>query len=175
MEGVEACVEVFTTASQARLYLNDSLVGEKPVVQNVADFVVPYVPGTLKAVTTDAQGVEHESVLTSASGRLQITPTAHRTNYRVGDLIYLDIDLTDASGRIESNADRQLTVEVEGGELLGFGSALPRTEDRFNTGRYTTCYGRSQAVVRADVPGVVRVVIAGEGVETVVHRVVVGG
>lgn len=33
-------------------------------------------------------------------------------------------------GVIECNADHQLTVTVEGGTVLGFGSANPRTEER---------------------------------------------
>ena len=49
---------------------------------------------------------------------------------------------------VECNADRKLTVSVEGGELLGFGSANPRTEERFDMGVYSTYYGKAQAVVR---------------------------
>ena len=51
---------------------------------------------------------------------------------------------------MESNADRTLSVSVEGGELLGFGSANPRTEERFDRGKYTTYYGKALAVVRRD-------------------------
>ena len=51
------------------------------------------------------------------------------------------------NGEIECNRDTRLTVTVEGGELLAFGSANPRTEESFLTGTYTTWYGRSQAVV----------------------------
>ena len=48
------------------------------------------------------------------------------------------------------NADRQVTVKVQGGELLAFGSAAPRTEERFDAGSFTTYYGRALAVIRAE-------------------------
>lgn len=52
------------------------------------------------------------------------------------------------NGVVESNADRKLTVRVDGRELLGFGSANPRTEERFDESSYTTYYGKALASVR---------------------------
>lgn len=173
MEGVETQVEVFTTAPKAKLFLNDCLIGEKHVENNVATFDVTYEAGTLKAVTIDANGQEHEAVLTSAKGKTKITANAEKQTYHAGDLIYLNIDLTDANGVVESNADTQLSVKVEGAELLGFGSAQSRTTERFNTGRYTTCYGRSQAVLCADKSGTVIVTISGKGIKTTQKRVII--
>ena len=69
--------------------------------------------------------------------------------------------MRDVKGMIESNADRKLSVAVEGGELLGFGSANPRTEERFDSGSYTTCYGRAMAVIRAGEAGIVTVKVTG--------------
>ena len=69
--------------------------------------------------------------------------------------------MRDVKGIIESNADRKLSVAVEGGELLGFGSANPRTEERFDSGSYTTCYGRAMAVIRAGEAGIVTVKVTG--------------
>ena len=51
---------------------------------------------------------------------------------------------------MESNADELLSAEVSGGELLGFGSANPRTVDDFTSGQYTSYYGRALAVVRME-------------------------
>jgi hypothetical protein len=47
-------------------------------------------------------------------------------------------------------ADRPLRARVTGGELLAFGSARPRTEERYDTGEHTSYFGRALAVVRAD-------------------------
>ena len=43
-----------------------------------------------------------------------------------------------------------MKVEVEGGELLGFGSANPCTKESYLEGQFTTYYGRSQAIIRVN-------------------------
>ena len=63
---------------------------------------------------------------------------------------------------MESNADKKLTVSVEGGELLAFGSANPRTEEQFHTGTYTTYYGRALAAVKAGPVGTMTITIDGK-------------
>lgn len=63
-------------------------------------------------------------------------------------IVYVKAVLADDSGNVESNQDSKVQVTVEGGELLGFGSANPRTEDRFDAGEYTTYYGNALAVIR---------------------------
>ena len=52
---------------------------------------------------------------------------------------------------------RRLTVTVEGGELLAFGSANPCTEEQYDAGSFTTYYGRALAVVQAGKSGTVSV------------------
>jgi beta-galactosidase len=160
--GTPATVEVFTSAPSVRLYLNDKLVDEKATENCLATFELPYAEGELKAVTEKG-----ECVLKSAKKNLQILAQTEENVYKPGELIYLNIDLTDAVGTIESNADRQLNVQVQGGELLAFGSAQPRTKDRFTSGNYTTYYGRSQAVLRANHSGKLVVTISGKGLKTV--------
>ena len=66
-----------------------------------------------------------------------------------------------ASGRYP-NADETLKVEVEGGELLGFGSAEPRSEESFVSGIHTTFYGQALAAVRAGEAGLMRVTVTSE-------------
>lgn len=166
-EGMSTQVEVFTSAPKVRLYLNDRLIGEQNVNHHVATFDVTYEPGTLKAVTIDADGKEHEAVLTSAKGKLQISANTEKQTYHPGDLIYLNIDLTDGNGIVESNADTKLSIEVKGATLLGFGSAQPRTTECFNTGYYTTYYGHVQAILRADKPEKAIVTVSGKGIKTI--------
>lgn len=163
--GMPTQVEVFTSAKKACLYLNNELLGEQEVKDHVATFDVKYLPGTLRAVTTDANGQEHEATLSSAMGKLDITITPERATYAPGELMFIDIDLT-CGGIIVPNRDHQLAVEVFGGELLGYGSAVPITEEHFQTGRYTTWYGRSLAVIRAGQGGAVSITVKGNGLTT---------
>ncbi|MBO7405030.1 MAG: glycoside hydrolase family 2 protein, partial [Clostridia bacterium] len=119
-----------------------------------AVFKVNYAPGTLTAAVYDASGREiGRCALESASGETRITADAEKKTAKPGEVVYVPVTITGENGVVESNADRKLRVTVENGELLGFGSANPRTEERFDAGEYTTYYGRALAVVRVGESG----------------------
>ena len=63
---------------------------------------------------------------------------------------------------LERNADCKLTAAVENGELLAFGSANPRTEERYDSGNFTTYYGCAMAIVRAGQAGTVTLSVKNE-------------
>lgn len=175
-EGNEAVVEVYSMAHEVELFVNDVSVGRKRLVDAKAVFTCTYVPGTIKAVVYDENGtVVSESGLTSAKGRrnIQIRPehvgrasaagdfadVAGRSGANAavgsaekqvgaGQILYVDISVRGENGEVECNRDSSLKVSVEGGELLAFGSARPKTEEDFLSGEYATYYGRSQAVIR---------------------------
>lgn len=170
-EGMKTQVEVFTSASKVRLYLNNRILGEEDVKQHVATFDVCYEPGTLTAVSIDANGNEQETSLVSAIGKIGIVAKTEKSVYHPNELIYVGIDLVGENGEIESKQDVKLNLQVEGAELLGFGSAQPRTEERFQTGSYTTYYGRSQAILRAKQPGKVMLTISGKGIQDT-HKII---
>ena len=163
-EGAMAQVEVYDgQAHSVRLELNGQEIATKRVRDFVARFSVEYHPGTLCAIALDVQGKElgrSQLVSASSSLHLQVAPeTAHAT---AGDVAFVTVVIAGANGEVESNADELVTVEVEGGVLLGFGSARPATTESFLSGSYTTYRGRALAVVyRAD-PGMVRVTAKGK-------------
>lgn len=148
-EGRNAEVEVYSDAAQIELFLNGRSLGKVAVNDEYrADFVVPYESGTLTAVAYDSEGkAVGESSLRSAEGEVSIR-IQPENDASIGEPLYVDIDLVGDNGVIESNADITLTVQLEGAELLGFGSANPRTEESFASGVYTTYYGRSLLVLR---------------------------
>lgn len=164
MEGKEATVEVFTAAPRVQLWLNGSLVGEEAVEGCRAMFTLPYQPGTLKAVALSADGSSREDVLTTATGAPHIALHALPAVKEGSQLRYVDVCLEGDNGEVIPNADRLLTLRVEGGTLLGFGSAHPTTDCRFLSGTYTTYHGRAQAVILAR-PGCC-VSVSGEGLDT---------
>ncbi|MGN0999872.1 MAG: glycoside hydrolase family 2 TIM barrel-domain containing protein [Faecousia sp.] len=148
-DGSKAVVEVYTDAAVIELYLNGTKIGRQTVKKCKASFKTMYAPGKLEAVAFDSSGREvSRSVLESATGKLRIAAVPEAKKARCGDVVYIDVALIGENGVVESNADRELTVRVEGGTLLGFGSANPRTEERFDSGKYATYYGRALAAVR---------------------------
>ena len=160
-EGNGTRVEVYTRAPRAALYVNDRPVGVAETRGYRAEFTLPYEPGTLKAVALDSDGgALEESCLCSARGELSLRLTPESAPV-AGRPLYLAVEIVGENGVVESNADRTLEIEVTGGELLAFGSARPRTESRFETGRYESYRGRAQAVI---VPGTRTAVrVAGRG------------
>lgn len=166
-DGNRATVEIYADAKLVELLHEGKSLGKKKVKANKAIFKTIYKPGILTAVSYDLNGNEiSRSSLTSATGEIAIDVNPEDNNIKVGEIAYLNISLKGENGKIESNADTKLTVNVENGELLAFGSAQPCTKERYYTGNYTTYYGRAQAIVRANNPGRILVHVSGEKIET---------
>ena len=165
-QGNRAVVEVYSNQAQVELLCNGKSLGRKKVKECRAFFKVRYASGRLTAVSFDASGREvSRSELSSASGPFKIAVRPEKTSVRPGEIVYVPVNIEGTNGLVESNADRKVTVTVEGGELLSFGSANPCTEEMYHTGSFTTYYGRALAVIRAGRMGTVRVE-AGDGRDT---------
>ncbi len=156
-EGNKTMVEVYSKEPSVTLYLNDKKIGTKKTKENVAKFKVAYEPGTLRAVSASGR----ESRLTSAKSSLQIQ-LKQETTRKDKNLVFIEVAIADADGVIEANHDIRLKASVEGGHLLGFGSANPRTEDDFTTDTCTTYYGRALLAIERDASVPVKVSVQGD-------------
>ena len=144
--GNPTTVEVYTQAPIAKLYLNGRHVGTKRVHDCHADFHLRYVPGELVGVACSASGLElGRAVLRSASGELGIRLSLER---RDGDVAFVRVDVADANGTVDGGRNDEVSVRVEGGELLAFGSAAQRSVRSYLEGVFPLRYGRGLAVVR---------------------------
>lgn len=153
-EGNRAVVEVYTDAAGVELFLNGKSMGRKKVKECRAVFKIRYASGILQAVVHDASGREiSRSELRSATGKICLKAEPEEKTVKAGEIVYVPVTLAGENGVVECNGDRKVTVSVEGGTLLAFGSANPRTEESYDTGSFTTYYGRALAVVRADRAG----------------------
>lgn len=174
-DGNKAQVEVYAQADSVELLLNGKSLGRKKLKEYKAMFKTKYAPGTLTAVAYDISGRElSRSELRSSSGPLRINAEPEDKTVKPGEIVYIPVSLAGENGVVESNADRKLTVTVTGGELLGFGSAHPRTEERYDTGTFTTYHGRALAVVRAGKAGTLTVSVS-DGKQTGTAEIVVMG
>ena len=156
-DGNKAEIDVFARADSVELLVNGTSLGKKKIKNYQALFKTKYEPGTLEAVAFDASGKEigRSSLSSAKESKVCILPEKER--YTAGEVAYVNISIQDENGIVESNADRKLSVEVEGGELLGFGSANPCTKEEFTDGSYTTYFGRAQAVVRIGEHGTAKI------------------
>jgi Beta-galactosidase/beta-glucuronidase len=162
-DGNPAEVEVYSRGHSVELFVNGKSVGKEALVDYKAVFNTIYEHGMLRAIAYDANGgIIGESSLNSADNETAIRILPEEANVSIGDVLYVDVAIVGKNGEIECNSDTCLTVKVEGGELLGFGSANPRTEESFLTGIYTTWYGRSLAAIRCESEKV-NIQVSGEG------------
>ena len=168
-EGNKAIVEVFTDAAVIELLVNGKSLGKKKVKGCKATFKTKYVPGKIEAVAYDVTGREvSRSFLESATGKTSICVTPETETAKAGQVVYVNVAIVGENGVVECNADRKLTITVEGGELLAFGSANPRTEERFDEGTYTTYYGAALAAVRVNENTTVTVTDGSETAQTTI-------
>lgn len=159
-EGSKAVVEVFADADYVQLECNGSLIGKKKVKNMRCKFSLKYQPGSIKARAMDAGGREIAST-TLCSGKAQ--PRLTVIPEPMQELTYLPITFTDEDGILLPYIEQKVTVETDGPELLGMGSALCKTNESYLSSAFTSYRGRLLAVVR----GHGTVTIASKDVETI--------
>jgi len=154
-DGERAHVEVYSSSEEVDLLLNGRRIGTRKAGAAhgfLARFQVPYRPGELVAVGRSTGARPLEGRLRSARGPLRLVLRPERTDFSAdgGDLAYVNVEIADADGVVESLADDLVTLAVDGpATLAGFGSGVPATEESFADDRHRTYYGRALAVLRA--------------------------
>ena len=169
-EGKKTIAEVYSSAYAVRLLLNGKKIGEKRVKNFKALFNVRYAPGTLVAVALDENGREvGRSELRTGSRetflRVRTDKTALRANGE--DLCFAEIEFADSHGQRKPYIEQpvELTLSGGGAELLGFGSALNKTNEGFLTRWHNSYRGRALAVFRAGyTTGKIQVTVTSAGV-----------
>ncbi len=165
-EGRRADVEVYANAFAVELLINGRSIGRKKLKSMKATFKTTYTPGSIQAIAYDRSGVSiGQQDLQSATGKIGMRVTPEDLSAVTGELVFVNVELAGENGIVESNADQKLKINIEGGRLLGFGSANPCTDESFNSGLYTTYFGRAMAVITADRPGTMRIRVSGEGLD----------
>ena len=150
-EGKPAHVEVYARADSVELLLNGASLGRKQVKNNcVFTFHVPYANGKLEAVAYDAPGHETgRSTLETAGEETILRAVPEETMVRAGHLSFIRLQYTDSNGIVKPCERGVLDVKVEGGRLVGLGSACPYYERSYLDSTCDTYYGEALAIVEA--------------------------
>jgi beta-galactosidase len=170
-EGAPVTVEVYSDADEVELLVNGRSVGRKAAGRGHrfrAEFEAVYEPGEVLAIAYAGGAEAGRHALRSATGPVLLRAEADRQVITAdgGDLAYVTLTLTDPDGTCCTQADQLVRVEVSGqGVLLGFGSASPSTEERFDATERRTYNGRALAVLRPTGPGKIRLVASAPGCE----------
>lgn len=160
-EGKKAHVEVYARAAKVALLVNGKKVGEKVLKKDcMAKFTCVYESGTITAVAYDSQGRElGRRSLKTAGPETQLLAEPERGRIKPGELCYVRLRYTDEAGVTKPLERGMLKVSVEGGTLLGLGSACPYQEGSFLDNETDTYYGEALAVVRAAAPGTLKLTV----------------
>ena len=74
-----------------------------------------------------------------------------------GEIFYVPIEFTDKNGIIKPYIEQPVEISAENAALLGFGSALIKTDEVFNKTMHMTYRGRALAVFRAEKAGQIKI------------------
>lgn len=155
-EGKPVRVMVITNARQAELFLNGKSLGVKDVdPYAMANWEVPYEPGTLEAIArTDGKEIARTKVETTGEAvELRITPDRPSLAGDGLDAIPVTISAVDAKGRVVPGAAPMVTFKAEGpGKLIGLGNGDPNCHEPEKGNDHSLFHGLGQAIVQT-VPG----------------------
>ncbi len=153
-EGKMMDVRVFTRYRVIRLELNGKIIDEKTVSDTsrlIANFKVPYVTGTLKAIALENGKEVASKVLKTTGVPAKVKLTADRTKIKAdrNDLSYVKVEITDAQDNFIPNTNVPVTFKVSGaGEIAGSGNACPDDMASFNSTVCKTYHGKALAILR---------------------------
>ncbi|MDZ7606118.1 MAG: DUF4982 domain-containing protein [Cyclobacteriaceae bacterium] len=154
-EGKEMEVRVVSSYPNVRLELNDKVIGEKAITATdklTATFLVPYEPGTLRAVAVadGKETVTKELVTSGPVNALKIHAGSDSILADKSEVVYLQINAVDAEGRIVPTADHQIDVVVDGeATLIAAGNANPVLEGSFTDNSFHLFRGSGLVILRS--------------------------
>lgn len=165
-EGRNINVEIDSRYPVVRLYLNDKLIGERPVSRGTefkALFVVPYLPGTLRAEGIENGVVKETKSLSTAGDPYKIRLTPDRTLLRADgeDLSFITVEIMDENNILNPDADLPFSVDIHGnGVVAAVGNSNMRDTLSYKGRTSETWKGRALIVIKGSrKPGKVRVTV----------------
>ncbi|HWA96226.1 MAG TPA: glycoside hydrolase family 2 TIM barrel-domain containing protein [Terracidiphilus sp.] len=153
-ESKDMQVEVYAGTEKVRLYLNGKLIGEQPTgvnEQRRALFVVPYVPGTLKAVGVNGDQEVASDIIETAGAPARLKLTADRATLHADgeDLSYITVEAVDAEGRIEPNESTEVHFTVSGpATIAAVGNGNGQSTESYRGNQRALFHGRALVILR---------------------------
>lgn len=173
-EGKPIKVEVYAAADEVELLINGQSVERKKVGETkkyITIFDTTYHAGKIEVIAySDGKECGRDEILT-ASDEVVIAAKADRTQIPAdgSDIAYIDICMQDASGILNPNADKAVSISLDGpGEIMGYGSADPESEENYYDTVAKAYEGKLRAAVRGTgETGKIVVTLSADGLESV--------
>lgn len=173
-EGKPVKVEVYAAADEVEMLINGQRVERKKVGETkkyITIFDTTYHAGKVEVIAySDGKECGRDEILT-ASDEVVIAAKADRTQIPAdgSDIAYIDICMQDASGILNPNADKAVSISLDGpGEIMGYGSADPESEENYYDTVAKAYEGKLRAAVRGTgETGKIVVTLSADGLESV--------
>lgn len=151
LDGKKAKVEVYSRAAKIALYINGKRAGSKKLGKNCRfNFTVKYESGEITAVAYDQEGREiSRNSLYTAQEETVLSVLPEKIQAKEGEVCFVRLRFTDGYGTRKPLEHRELSVDVQGGELLALGNACPFNTRNYGESVTDTYYGEAMAVVKA--------------------------
>lgn len=181
-EGKPIEIEILSRYPKVRLYINDTIVGEKESglkTDYKTLFTILYTPGTLKATGLDENGVEMESIVLKTAGKpgsIRLTPDRTEINNDGQDICFVIAEIIDKDGNVVTDADREICFSADGqGSILASGNGDPGESEPYYTPQTRTWKGRAIVAVRAsEKKGNIKLTAHTPGIKSNTLRIKVG-
>lgn len=141
--------DVYTDADEILFVLNGKEIGRVKPKKAIATIDIPYEKGELKAIAFKDGKEQKSSVLKTTGAADKITVT-HEKMTDKNELLFFDIEISDADGNRIADASNEIECEVLGGKLAGIFSGCPNNEDDYTSNKCHAFQGRALAVVKRD-------------------------
>ncbi|MDE3143673.1 MAG: DUF4982 domain-containing protein [Bacteroidota bacterium] len=144
----------YNHADEVELFLNGKSLGTKKKVGDDLHVMwrVPFVAGTLKAVSKKAGKAVLTREINTAGKPAKIELIADRKNIKANgkDLSFITARVVDAAGNVVPDADNLIRFSVKGdAEVVGTDNGLQTSMESFKSNRHKAFNGLCLAVVRS--------------------------
>ena len=149
--GSSTDIDVFARAASVELFVNGTSVGKKKLKNTCrCVFHTQYQDGEVKAVSYDESGkVIGEYSMKTGEKEAHLSVSAEEGKAKKDGLVHVWLRYTDRNGVWKPMEKHHLRVNVEGGELIGLGSANAYTKGNYAVSETDTYYGEAMAIIRA--------------------------
>jgi hypothetical protein len=176
--GAPITVDVYAPAEEVELLRDGVSLGVAAVGAEKAfraRFETEYHPGELVAIARNG-GAEVGRATLRTAGEVGLVAAAEESELSADGIGFVRISLADADGVVATDADRLVTVTVDGdAELVGLGTGRTRTEESFAGPSVTTFDGRALAIVRPTGPGEATITVSSDRLAPAVVSVTIAG
>ncbi len=152
-EGVKIPVVVYTNCDEVELFLNGKSLGTQKYEDEQLVWMVPYTPGTIKAVVKRDGKVVAEKEQTTAGNTMGIKLSADKKTVRANrtDVVFISAEITDKNGTSCPMADNEISFDLEGpARIIGIDNGDPIDLSKYKTNQRRAFRGKVMLIVQAN-------------------------